>query len=277
MSSTSKQSIRRLTAPDIAARKGKTPIVSLTAYTAPMAKILDQHVDILLVGDSLGMVIYGMENTLGVTMEMMINHAKAVMRGSKHALVVVDMPFGSYEESKETAFRNAARLLAETNCTAVKIEGGAEMAETVRFLVDRGIPVMGHVGLMPQQVQNMGGFKAQGRDDKEAIAIIEDAKAVEDAGAFSVVIEGVMEQVARAITEAIAIPTIGIGASPECDGQVLVTDDILGLFNDFQPKFVKRYAHLAENVDQAVENFANDVKARTFPGAEHCFGLKAAE
>ena len=277
MSSTKKQSIRRLTAPDITARKGETPIVTLTAYTAPMAKILDQHVDVLLVGDSLGMVIYGMENTLAVTMDMMINHAQAVMRGSKHALVVVDMPFGSYEESKEVAFRNAARLLAESNCTAVKIEGGQEMAETVSFLVERGIPVMGHVGLMPQQVQNMGGFKAQGKDDATALAIIEDAKAIANAGAFSIVIEGVMEQVARAVTEAVEVPTIGIGASPACDGQVLVTDDVLGLFSEFQPKFVKRYAHLSENIDKAIEEFASDVKDRSFPGAEHCFGLKAAE
>ncbi|RED52346.1 3-methyl-2-oxobutanoate hydroxymethyltransferase [Aestuariispira insulae] len=277
MSATKKQSIRRLTAPDIAARKGQTPIVSLTAYTAPMAKILDEHVDVLLVGDSLGMVIYGMDNTLAVTLEMMIHHAAAVMRGSKHAMVVVDMPFGTYEESKEAAFRNAARLMAESGCAAVKIEGGREMAETVAFLVERGIPVMGHVGLMPQQVQNMGGFKAQGRNDEQALAIIEDAKTIADAGAFSVVVEGVMEQVARAVTEAISVPTIGIGASPACDGQVLVTDDVLGLYSEFTPKFVKRYAELGEAVDQAVEQYAADVKARQFPGAEHCFGLKAAE
>ena len=277
MSATKKQSIRRLTAPDIAARKGQTPIVTLTAYTAPMAKILDDHVDVLLVGDSLGMVIYGMENTLAVTLDMMINHAAAVTRGSRHAMVVVDMPFGSYEESKEAAFRNAARLLAESGCAAVKLEGGREMAETVAFLVGRGIPVMGHVGLMPQQVQNMGGFKAQGRNDDEAVAIIEDARSIAEAGAFSIVVEGVMEQVARAVTEAVSIPTIGIGASPACDGQVLVTDDVLGLYSEFTPKFVKRYAELGIDIGQAVERFAADVKARQFPGAEHCFGLKAAE
>lgn len=277
MSTSKPTAIRRKTVPDMLARKGGTPIVTLTAYTSPVARLLDPHVDILLVGDSVGMVLYGMDTTLNVSLDMMINHAQAVVRGSSEACVVVDMPFGSYEEGREQAFRNAARLLAESGCAAVKIEGGAEMADTIRFLVQRGVPVMGHVGLMPQQVQNMGGFKAQGKDDSEAQKIVEDARAVAEAGAFSLVVEGVMEQVGRAITEEVSIPTIGIGASPACDGQVLVTEDLLGLYSEFQPKFVKRYAELADPVTKAVAEYAADVKARRFPDAAHCFGLKAAE
>ncbi|MEW5729010.1 MAG: 3-methyl-2-oxobutanoate hydroxymethyltransferase [Pseudomonadota bacterium] len=264
---------RRVTTRDIRARKGGEPVVVLTAYTTPMARLLDPHVDILLVGDSLGMVLYGMDTTLGVTLDMMINHGKAVMRGSAAAMVVVDMPFASYQESREQAFRNAARVLAETGCAAVKLEGGREMADTIRFLTERGVPVMAHIGLMPQSVNAAGGFRAHGRVEEEAAAIRSDARAVADAGAFCVVVEGTVEPVARALTEEIAIPTIGIGASPACDGQVLVTEDVLGLFSDFTPKFVKRYADLGPVVADAAGRYAAEVKARTFPGPEHCFGV----
>lgn len=274
MSKTPARLPRRLGVPDARARKGQDPLVVLTAYTAPIAKIVDQHADIILVGDSLGMVVYGMENTLSVTMDMMVNHSKAVSRSSTHALIVVDMPFGSFEESKEQAFRNAARLMAEGGANAVKLEGGKDVAETIEFLTRRGIPVMAHVGLMPQRVQAMGGFRAQGKDEESAQEILEDAIAVANAGAFTVVVEGVMEQVGRDVTAAIDIPTIGIGASAACDGQVLVIDDMLGLFNEFTPKFVKRYANLAENIDHAVEQYARDVKNRSFPEDEHCFGIK---
>jgi 3-methyl-2-oxobutanoate hydroxymethyltransferase len=264
---------KRVTTRDIRARKGGEPIVVLTAYTTPMAQLLDPHVDVLLVGDSLGMVLYGMESTLGVTLDMMINHGKAVMRGSSKALVVVDMPFASYQESPEQAFRNAARVLAETGCAAVKLEGGREMAPTIRFLTERGVPVMAHVGLMPQSVNTAGGFRAHGRGDDEAATIRADARAITEAGAFCVVVEGTVEPVARALTDEVAIPTIGIGASPACDGQVLVTEDVLGLFSDFTPKFVKRYAELGPVVTEAVERYAAEVKARSFPGLEHCFGV----
>ncbi len=225
--------------------KGGSPIVGLTAYTAPIAQLLDPHVDFLLVGDSLGMVVYGFDSTLPVTVDMMIAHGAAVTRGSAQALVVVDMPFGSYQESREQAFRSAARILAETGCAAVKLEGGAEMADTVRFLTERGVPVMGHVGLMPQSVNAAGGFKVQGRDQRQAERVSADAAAIAEAGAFALVIEGTIEPVARAITASISIPTIGIGASPMCDGQILVTDDVLGLFTRFKPRFVRRYVDLA--------------------------------
>ncbi len=264
--------IKRITTRDIRARKGGEPLVVLTAYTAPIARLLDPICDILLVGDSVGMVVYGMETTLAVTLDMMINHGAAVVRSSSKACVVVDMPFGSYQESKEQAFRNCARVMAETGCAAVKLEGGRELAETIRFLVDRGIPVMAHIGLKPQAVHAAGGFRAQGRGDAEAEAIRADARAVTEAGAFSVVVEGTVEPVARALSAEIGIPTIGIGASPACDGQVLVIDDVLGLFDDFTPKFVKRYADLRPLITQAAETFAAEVKARTFPGPEHCFG-----
>jgi len=264
---------KRVTTRDIRARKGGEPVVVLTAYTAPIAKLLDPHVDILLVGDSLGMVIYGMDTTLAVTLDMMINHGQAVMRGSRQAMVVVDMPFASYQESKEQAFRSAARVMAETGCAAVKLEGGREMADTIRFLVDRGIPVMAHIGLKPQAVHAAGGFRAQGRVEAEAAQIRDDALAVDQAGAFSVVVEGTVEPVARALSAEISIPTIGIGASPACDGQVLVTEDVLGLFSDFTPKFVKRFADLSVPVSQAAADYAAQVKSRTFPGPEHCFGL----
>ncbi len=263
----------RITVPAIRARKGAEPIVCLTAYTTPMAQRLDPHCDLLLVGDSLGMVVYGMESTLAVTVDMMINHGKAVMRGSSNACVIVDLPFGSYQESKEQAFRTASRILAETGCAGVKLEGGAELADTVEFLSQRGIPVMAHIGLMPQQVNTMGGFKSQGRGEEAAAKVIADAKAVAKAGAFSVVVEGTVEAVARLITTEIDIPTIGIGASVACDGQVLVTEDILGLFSDFTPKFVKRYADLGDRVSKAVESYATEVRNRQFPTDDHCFGV----
>jgi len=263
-----------ITVPMIAARKGSTPIVCLTAYTTPMARLMDAHVDIMLVGDSLGMVLYGMETTLGVTVDMMVNHGRAVMRGAERACVVVDLPFGSYQESPAVAYRTAARILAETGCDAVKLEGGVEMAETIAYLTGRGVPVMGHVGLKPQSVRVMGGFAVQGKDEAAAQRVSEDAKAVAGAGAFALVIEGTWEPVARAITAAVPVPTIGIGASPACDGQVLVSDDILGLFGDFTPKFVKRYAELAPDMEEAIKAYADEVRARAFPGEEHCFGAK---
>jgi len=252
--------------------KGGAPIVGLTAYTAPVAKLLDPHVDFLLVGDSVGMVVYGFDSTLPVTLDMMTAHGAAVMRASSQALIVVDLPFGSYQASREQAFRAAARIMAETGCAAVKLEGGREMAETVRFLTERGIPVMGHVGLMPQSVNAEGGFKVQGRGLDQAERVMADAAAIAEAGAFSLVIEGTVEPVARAITKAVPIPTIGIGASPACDGQILVTDDVLGLFTQFKPRFVKRYAELAPLIAAAAEAYAADVRARRFPGPEHCFG-----
>ena len=264
---------RRLTAPDIGARKGGTPVVCLTAYTTPAARLLDPHVDLLLVGDSLGMVLYGLDSTLGVTLDMMIGHGQAVMRGSERSCVIVDMPFGTYQESKAQAFRNCARVMAEVRCQGIKLEGGREMAETVDHLVRCGIPVMGHVGLTPQSVNAFGGFKAQGRDEEAAARIRSDAAAVAEAGAFSIVVEGVPEPLGRQITEEVAVPTIGIGASPACDGQVLVTEDILGLFGDFQPKFVKRYAELAPVVEEVAKRFAAEVRAREFPSAEYCFGV----
>lgn len=263
-----------VTTRDLRARKGGEPIVCLTAYTAPMARLLDNEVDLLLVGDSLGMVVYGLPTTIGVTLEMMIAHGAAVARAAKHACVVVDLPFGAYQESPEQAFRNAARVMMETGCAAVKLEGGTEMAETVRFLVERGVPVMAHVGLTPQAVHALGGFVSQGKTEAEAEKILADARAVAEAGAFSVVVEGVQEALGRRITEAIAVPTVGIGASPACDGQVLVVDDMLGLFSDFKPKFVKRYAELAPLVTDAVRSYAAEVKSRAFPAPEHCFGVK---
>jgi 3-methyl-2-oxobutanoate hydroxymethyltransferase len=267
---------KRISVPAIEGRKGGIPIVCLTAYSAPMAQFLDAAADILLVGDSLNMVMYGMDSTLGVSLETMIAHGAAVVRGSLRPCVVVDMPFGSYQESPAQAFASAARVLAETGCSAVKIEGGEEMVETVRFLRQRGIPVMGHVGLRPQSVNVYGGYGARGRDTDEAERIMADARAIASAGAFSLVIEGVVEPLAREITEIVPIPTIGIGASAACDGQVLVSEDLLGLFGGFSPSFVKRYANLGEDIERAVQAFAEDVKARRFPGPEHCFSPKPA-
>lgn len=264
--------LKRFSVPDFVARKGKEPIVCLTAYTTPMAQRLDPHVDLLMVGDSLGMVLYGFETTLPVTLEMMIQHGAAVCRGSKQAMVVVDMPFGSYQESPEQAFRSAARIMKETGCQAVKLEGGREMAETVAFLSQRGIPVMSHVGLTPQSVNMLGGFRARGRGDHEAASIVADAVAVAEAGAFSIVLEGVMEQIAQSVTSRVSIPVIGIGASAICDGQVLVAEDILGLFSSFKPRFVKRYAELGKEIEEAAQRYAQEVRARSFPGPEHIFG-----
>ncbi|MDK9695142.1 MAG: 3-methyl-2-oxobutanoate hydroxymethyltransferase [Siculibacillus sp.] len=261
--------VKRRTIRDIRAAKGRTPIVCLTAHSAPVAGILDGHCDLILVGDSLGMVVYGFSSTLPVTLDMMIAHAGAVVRGSSRALVVVDMPFATYHESPEQAFRNAARVLVETGAQAVKIEGGAEMAPTIAFLTRRGIPVMAHIGLLPQSVNAQGGFRTQGRDAEAARLLVEDGLAVEAAGAFSVVIEGTVETVARDITAALAIPTIGIGASVACDGQVLVTDDLIGLFADFTPKFVRRYGEIGKAIEAAVSSYAEDVRERRFPGPEH--------
>ena len=264
---------KKMTAPAIMARKGGDPVVCLTAYTTPMARLLDAHCDLLLVGDSLGMVLYGMETTLGVTLDMMINHTQAVVRGASAAMVVVDMPFGTVEENPEVAFRNCARVMAETNAQGVKIEGGQTMAPTIKYLVERGIPVMGHVGLKPQSVNTMGGFKTQGRDEAEWAAIIDDAKAVADAGAFSIVVEGVAEGLGKKITEVVPCVTIGIGASAQCDGQILVTEDMLGLF-ERTPKFVKTYGDMKGLIEGAVKNYHDDVKSRAFPGADNVFGMK---
>lgn len=264
----------RVSVPALRARKGGAPIVCLTAHSAPMAALLDPHVDLLLVGDSLGMVVYGFDSTLPVTLDMMIAHGAAVVRGARRACVVVDLPFASYQESPRIAYRNAARVLAETGAQAVKLEGGVEMAETVAFLTSRGVPVMGHVGLVPQSVNTLGGYRAVGREEEAAERILADARAIAAAGAFSLVVEGTMESLARQITEDVPVPTIGIGASPACDGQVLVTDDLLGLFGAFQPKFVKRYAQLGAAVTEAAAAYAADVAERRFPGPEHCFGMK---
>ena len=262
--------IPAITAGDILAQKGKTPIVSLTAYTTPMAQLMDAHCDFVLVGDSVGMVLHGLPSTLGVTMEMMILHGQAVARGLSRAMLVIDMPFGSYEEGPQQAFRNAARLMRETGCAAVKLEGGVEMAETIRFLVDRGIPVMAHVGLTPQSINTLGGYKVQGRDAAGA-AVLEGARAVAEAGAFSVVLEKVPQKLADEITDAVPIPTIGIGASAGCDGQVLVGDDMLGLFRAFKPKFVKRFGNLGDDAEAAIAAYAEEVRSRSFPASEHVF------
>jgi 3-methyl-2-oxobutanoate hydroxymethyltransferase len=265
---------KSITVQAIRERKGGEPLVCLTAYSAPMARALDAYVDLLLVGDSMGMVVYGMDTTLGVNLDMMIAHGAAVVRGASRACVIVDLPFGSYQESPQQAFRSAARVLAETRCAGVKLEGGAAMAETVAFLTARGIPVLGHIGLLPQSFHAFGGFRTQGREERSAAELHRDAKAIAEAGAFAMVIEATMEAVARDITASVEIPTIGIGGSPACDGQILVTEDILGLSGERVPKFVKRYADLQAGVDEAVAAFAEDVRARRFPGPEHCFGAK---
>ena len=262
--------VRSVLPPDIRARKGTTPLVVLTAYSTPVARLVDRHCDIVLVGDSVGMVVHGLPSTLGVTMEMMILHGRAVVRGATKAMPVIDMPFGSYEESPQQALRNASRLMAETGAPAVKIEGGVHMAETIAFLTARGVPVMAHVGLTPQSVNTLGGYKVVGRAE-EAEKVMADARAVEDAGAFSVVLEKVPEGLAARITQALTIPTIGIGAGVHCDGQVLVVDDMLGLFTEFRPKFVKRYAELGTAADEAIAAYAADVRSRAFPAAEHSF------
>ncbi|PTE14578.1 3-methyl-2-oxobutanoate hydroxymethyltransferase [Pseudogemmobacter blasticus] len=268
MSATS--AVRPVLPPDIRARKGGAPLVVLTAYSTPMARIVDAHCDVALVGDSVGMVIHGLPSTLGVTMEMMILHGRAVVRGCQKAMPVIDMPFGSYEESPQQAFRNASRLMAETGAPAVKLEGGQHMAETIAFLTARGVPVMAHVGLTPQAVNTLGGYKVVGRAE-EAAKVMADAEAVQAAGAFAVVLEKVPEGLAARITQALTIPTIGIGAGVRCDGQVLVVDDMLGLFTDFRPKFVKRYAELGRDADAAIAAYAAEVRDRSFPAPEHGF------
>ncbi len=262
--------IRAVLPPEIRARKGGAPLVMLTAYTTPGARLVDAHCDIALVGDSVGMVLHGLPSTLGVTMEMMILHGQAVVRGLSKAMAVIDMPFGSYEESPQQAFRNASRLMAETGAPAVKLEGGAHMAETIAFLTKRGVPVMAHIGLTPQAVNTLGGYKVVGRD-AEAAAVMADAVAVEAAGAFSVVLEKVPMGLAARVTERLSIPTIGIGAGVDCDGQVLVLDDMLGFFTDFRPKFVKRYAELGALADRAIADYAAEVRARVFPTEDHSF------
>jgi 3-methyl-2-oxobutanoate hydroxymethyltransferase len=264
---------RRLTAPDIRARKGGEPLVCLTSYHAHTARIVDAYCDVILVGDSLGMVMHGLETTIPVTLDMMILQGRAVMRGSKRALVVVDMPFGSYEASKEQAFASAARVMKETGCGAIKIEGGRRMQETIAFLVERGVPVMGHVGLTPQAINTIGSFRAQGRDESDWPPIEADARAVADAGAFAVVLEAIAEPLGRRITAQVPIPTIGIGASVACDGQILVLEDMLGL-SPRVPKFVKRFGELAPGIEKAVQNYAQEVRARAFPSADHVYPMR---
>jgi 3-methyl-2-oxobutanoate hydroxymethyltransferase len=272
---------KRMTAPSIRARKvaegdgfrTDQPIVMLTAYTMRMAQLLDPSCDMLLVGDSLGQVIYGLPSTIPVTLEMMCAHGAAVVRGSWHALVGVDMPFGSYEGSPSQAFDSASRILKETGCAAVKLEGGEAMAETIAFLTKRGIPVIGHVGLTPQAVNMLGGYGARGREQAEADKIVADARAIADAGAFCIVVEGVLEAIATKVAHSVGAPVIGIGASADCDGQVLVTEDMLGLF-ERTPRFVKRYDDLAARIGEAARNYADEVRARSFPTADQTYRPK---
>ncbi len=247
------------------------PLVCLTAYSAPMAEILDNHCDLLLVGDSIGMALYGMENTLGVTLDMMIAHGKAVAKKTKSACVIVDMPYGTYEESAQQAYNNASKIIKETGCDGVKLEGGQDMAQTITYLVDNGIPVMAHIGLKPQSVVKEGGYKVKGKNSEESQSLIDDIRAVEKAGAFAVVIEGTIEPVARKLTDSADIPTIGIGASSYCDGQILVTEDMLGLLLGHTPKFAKKYANLAKDIDKAVQSYANDVRSRSFPNSDYVY------
>ena len=264
--------IRRKTVKDIAAAKGKTPLVCLTAYTAPMAELLDPLCDVILVGDSVGMVVHGLTSTVGVTMEMMIMHGKAVMRGSQQAFVIVDMPFGSYETNPDQAFLNAARIMSETGCQAVKIESGTYASAQIRHLVDRGVPVMGHVGLRPQAVNVDGGFKAKGRSRSGWEKAIAEAKAADEAGAFAIVVEGVSKDLAEEITKSVSCPTIGIGASEKCDGQILVTDDMLGLF-EWTPKFVRKFGHIRADIIEAAEAYRAGVQDRSFPGKDEVYNM----
>lgn len=263
----------RLKSSDIRAMKGAGSVVCLTAYDTPMAKRVDQHCDLILVGDSLAMVVYGLETTRGVTLDIMIAHGQAVMRGSSRACVVVDLPHGTYEQNPQQAVASALRVVAETGCQAVKLEGGEEMAETVAAIVDAGVPVLGHIGLLPQKAEHRGGFKIQGKDDEGAQQVYKDAAAIESAGAFAIVIEGTVEAVAREVTARSGVPMIGIGASPACDGQILVTQDMVGLFADFTPKFVKRYADAGKLIEDAVADYAAEVRGGQFPALEHCFGV----
>jgi 3-methyl-2-oxobutanoate hydroxymethyltransferase len=273
MSAQREEKVRRLAAPEITARKGQAPLVCLTAYTTPVAQILDEACDLLLVGDSVGMVLHGLPNTVGVTIEMMIMHGQAVMRGSRRAMVVVDMPFGSYEGSPEAAYANAARIMKETGAQGVKVESGPTVPATIEYLVKRGIPVIGHVGLRPQAVLVDGAFKVKGKTEDERKRVVAEAKATEAAGAFCIVVEGVAESVAIDITKAVRVPTIGIGASSGCDGQILVVDDMLGMF-DWTPRFVRRYGDLKGEITKAVTAYADDVRARRFPGPEETYYSK---
>ncbi|UHL66345.1 3-methyl-2-oxobutanoate hydroxymethyltransferase [Paralcaligenes sp. KSB-10] len=266
--------IKRISVPQLMACKGRQKIAALTAYTAPFARMLDDYLDMILIGDSTAMVGYNLPNTLSITVDQMAAHAAAVVRSTERVCVIVDMPFGSYQESPAQAFANAARILSISGADGIKMEGGAVMAETTRFLVDRGVPVLAHVGLMPQYVHTMGGFKAQGMNDESAERILQDARAHEQAGAFGVVLEGVAEALGRRITEALKIPTIGIGASPDCDGQILVTEDILGLSGPRIPKFARQFADVGAVIRGAVEQYANGVRDGSFPGLENCFGVK---
>ena len=276
MSSQKQDLVKRMTVPGVTARKGGEPLVCLTCYDAPSAEIMDPHCDVLLVGDSVGMAVHGLPSTVGVTLEMMILHGQAVMRGSRQALVVIDMPFGSYEAGLETAYANAVRVLKETGAQAVKVESGPTAPATIAYLVQRGVPVMGHVGLLPQSINIDGAFKAKGREESERARILESARQTADAGAFAVVVEGVAEGLAQEITLAIDKPTIGIGASATCDGQILVSPDMLGMF-DWTPKFVRKYADLRSEIDVAVASYASDVKARRFPAeVETYFSKKPA-
>lgn len=262
---------KKLTSLDIRALKGSTPIVGLTAYTAPMARVMDDAVDFVLVGDSVAMTIYGDNSTIGIDLDTMIRHGKAVSKNCQHACVVVDLPFGFYQQSPEQAFESASRVLRETGCDAVKLEGGIEMANTIAFLTQRGVPVMGHIGLTPQSINTLGGFKTQGKYKEVADALLADATAIDQAGCFSVVIEGVIEFVAKQIHDVLTVPSIGIGASIACDGQILVTDDLIGMFDEFKPKFVKRYAQVLPDIRSAIETFATEVRARDFPSSEYTF------
>ena len=258
---------------DIQAKRGNEKITCLTAYTAPIARLLDEHIDILLVGDSLGMVLYDYENTLPVTLDQMIEHTKSVMKSTSKSCVIMDLPFGTYEESKEIALSNALRSIKETNCSGIKLEGGTLIKETVKYITDRGVPVMGHIGLQPQSVILDGGYKIKGRDKFEWNKYIDDAVALENAGAFSIVLEGMAEPLAEEITNSINIPTIGIGASAKCDGQVLVTEDMLGLTN-ISPKFVKEYFNLRVPIEKAIKEYVSDVKSNKFPSSEHTYQMK---
>jgi 3-methyl-2-oxobutanoate hydroxymethyltransferase len=264
---------QRYTIPYIKSLKGKGRIVSLTAYTTPMAAKMDEFVDVIIVGDSTGMVAYGMDSTLSITLDMMIQHGRAVMKGASRACVIIDMPFASYQESPQKAFRNAAKVMAETGAQGIKLEGGLEMLETVEFITSRGIPVMPHIGLMPQHVNSMGGYKFQARTTEEIDRLVALGLAFQECNAFSLLIEGTSEAAARSVTEAVKIPTIGIGASPACDGQVLVTEDVLGLFSDYTPRFVKRYIDLGELILNAFARYENDVRSGAFPALEHCFAV----
>ncbi len=267
--------MKRNSAKDIMNLKGERPIVCLTAYTAPIARALDEHVDLLLVGDSLGMVLYDYENTLSVTLPQMVEHAKSVVNASSSSCIVVDLPFGTYEESKEKAFSNSSDVMKETNCNAIKLEGGQNMHETVKFLTERSIPVMGHIGLQPQRVLIEGGYKVKGKSKFEWNKFIEDALSLEEAGAFSIVLEGMTEPLAAEITSKIKIPTIGIGASPKCDGQILVTEDMLGLTN-IAPKFVKKYINIEEIIKKAADQYSSEVKQRQFPSEKHIYQMSVS-